>query len=103
MEFTEYLALFELLFVSADCVGDISGVPFDDIHFRQFFGLVMLLQLLFHLFFGELIEPDDFFHKLLVVEFVAEGLVVGEGRVDPEDNREFFLHGGPEGVKVILR
>lgn len=102
MELAQDFALLELLLVGADRIGDVARVPFDDLQFWHLFWFVVLFQLLLHFLLRKLLKLYDFFHKLLVIEFITERLVIRESGVDSEYYRKLLFHRGPELLKLIF-
>lgn len=90
------------MLVSADGVSDISWVPFDDFQLGELLRLMMLLQFLLDLFFGEFIKAHNLLHEFFIIELVTEGFVIGEGRIDSEDYGQFLFHHGPKLFKLLL-
>lgn len=103
MELAHYLTLFQLLLVGIYGIADVARVPIDDLHLWHLLGLMMLLELLFHVLFGKLIKPHNLLHKGFVIEFVTERLVIRVTGVNSEDNRQFLLHCGPKYFELFFR
>lgn len=102
MKFAEDLTFLELLLVGIHGVSDLTRVPVNFFELGHFFRFMMLLEVFFDFLFRELIKLDDLFQKILVIEFVAETFVVGEGGVDSEDDGQFLFHGGPEDFELLF-